>query len=185
MLGVRLADLRPATVVHAATASVGALGRGTRRLLRGDLDPEGDARVGLVVDAPPDEVWAVLSDGDAYGDWVVGAKPVRAVDADWPDVGATLQYTVGIGPLELRDRTAIRGSEPEHLLDLDVTVPGGSVRVLIRLQAQGGGATLVELDEHPSAGLVRYLHTPLGSAAFAARCALMLRRLRDLVEQSR
>lgn len=184
MLGVRLADLRPDTVVHTAVASVGALGRGIRRLLGGDLDPEGDARVDLVVDAPPDEVWAVLSDGDAYGDWVVGAKPVRAVDADWPDVGATLQYSVGVGPLELRDRTTIRRSEPEHLLDLDVAVPGGSIRVLIRLQAQGS-RTLVELDEHPSGGLVKYLHSPVGSAAFAARGALMLRRLRDLVEQPR
>ncbi len=181
---MRLADLHPDTVVHAAVASVSALGRGTRRLLGGDLDAAGDARVDLVVDAPPDEVWAVLSDGDAYGDWVVGAKPVRAVDADWPEVGATLQYTVGLGPLELSDRTTVRRSEPEQLLELDVAVPGGSIRVLIRLQAQGSG-TLVELDEHPARGLVVYAHTPLGSAAFAARGTLMLRRLRDLVEQPR
>jgi uncharacterized protein YndB with AHSA1/START domain len=184
MAGVRLADLHPSTVVHAGVASVGAFSRGTLRLLGGDLDPHGDARVGLLVDAPPDEVWAVLADGEAYGDWVVGAKPVRTVDADWPEVGASLAYSVGVGPVELRDRTTVRRSEPGHLLDLDVSVPGGSVRVVLRLQAQGS-RTLVELDEYPSGGLIGLLHSPVGSAAFAARGALMLRRLRDLVEHSR
>jgi uncharacterized protein YndB with AHSA1/START domain len=181
---VRLADLHPDTVVHAAVASVGAFGRGTRRLFVGDLDPHGDARVRLLVDAPPAQVWEVLADGDAYGDWVVGARPVRQVDADWPAVGASLAYSVGVGPLELRDRTTVRRCEPQHLLDLDVSVPGGSVRVVLRLQAQGS-RTLVELDEHPSGGLLGLLHSPVGSAAFAARGALMLRRLRDLIEHAR
>jgi hypothetical protein len=183
MAGVRLADLHPDTVVHAAVASIGAFGRGMRRLLGGDLDPHGDARVRLVMDALPGEVWEVLADGDAYGDWVVGAKPVRAVDEDWPAVGASLAYSVGVGPLELRDRTTVRRSEPERLLDLDVAGSGGSVRVVLRLQGQGS-RTLVELDEYPSGGVVRLLHSPVGSAAFAARGALMLRRLRDLVEHS-
>lgn len=121
----------------------------------------------------------MLSDAPRYGDWVVGVKPVRAVDTGWPRPGASLHYAIGAGPVQVHDRTTVRSSCPEQMLDLDIDGPLGSVRVLIRLQ-QEGARTLVTLDEHPAGGLLRLLHTPMGSAAFAARGVLMLHRLRAL-----
>ena len=183
IVAMRLTDVRPVTVAHATVASVGALALGTLRVLGGDHDPRGDARVVLSVDASPAQVWAALSDGEAYGDWVIGAKPVRGVDPDWPAAGAALYYAVGIGPLEIRDRTTVHSSESERLLDLDVTGPMGVLRVLVRLEPEATGRTLVHLDEHPHDGAARLLHTPVASAVFAARGAFLLHRLRALVEE--
>jgi hypothetical protein len=176
---VRVTDLQPDTLVHVGLASATALTRGSRRLLGGRLDPCGVARVHLWFDAAPERVWPVLVDGSRYGEWVVGVKPVRAVDTGWPRPGASLHYAIGAGPVQVQDRTTVRHSCPEQMLDLDIGGPLGSVRVLIRLQ-QSGGRTLVTLDEYPDGGLLRLLHTPVGSAAFAARGVLMLHRLRAL-----
>ena len=48
-----------------------------------------------VVQAPPEKVWEVLSDGWLYPLWVVGASRMRAVDEHWPALGARLHHSVG------------------------------------------------------------------------------------------
>ena len=50
------------------------------------------AIVEKVIDAPPEQVWAVLADGWTYSDWVVGTVHVRDVDDDWPRVGSELHH---------------------------------------------------------------------------------------------
>jgi len=169
-------------LMQVGAASVLALARGSRRLLDGDLDPAGDARVSLPVAAPPERVWAVLADGATYGDWVVAANPVRAVDPEWPDVGASLAYSIGIRPLDLQGTTWVLHSDPPRLLELEIDLgTAGSVRVEIGLQAVGTG-TRLSLDEHAERGPARWMHNPAASAAYAARAVLMLRRLRALAE---
>lgn len=175
---------QPDALMHAAAAAALAAGRGVRRVVRREAVTEGaDARVSLLVDATPARLWEVLADGHRYADWVLGAKRVRAVDPDWPAVGASLHYTAGVGPLEQHDRTTVRTCRPEHLLELEVQAGlAGTARVFLRLQPEGA-RTRVVIDEHPWRGLARTLHTPLSSAAFAARNAVQVRRLRDLAER--
>ena len=50
-----------------------------------------------VMQAPPDQVWAVLADGWLYPLWVVGASRMRDVDDHWPAPGARLHHSVGAG----------------------------------------------------------------------------------------
>jgi uncharacterized protein YndB with AHSA1/START domain len=61
----------------------------------------------ITIAAPPDEVFAVLLDGYAYADWVVGARRVRGVDPTWPAVGARFHHALGVGPAELKDSSEI------------------------------------------------------------------------------
>ena len=40
------------------------------------------------VEATPQQVWDVLSDGWLFPLWVVGASRMREVDDHWPEVGS-------------------------------------------------------------------------------------------------
>ncbi len=60
-----------------------------------------------LMDATPEQVWKVLSDGWLYPLWVVGATRMRDVDEGWPAVGTRLHHSVGSWPLMLDDTTEV------------------------------------------------------------------------------
>jgi uncharacterized protein YndB with AHSA1/START domain len=39
----------------------------------------------IPIAAPPEAVFEVLDDAEAYPRWVVGARRMRRVDPDWPE----------------------------------------------------------------------------------------------------
>lgn len=47
------------------------------------------------INATPQDVFAVIADGWAYGNWVVGTSHMRAVETDWPAAGSRLFHSVG------------------------------------------------------------------------------------------
>lgn len=65
-----------------------------------------------LVKRAPEELWAVLADRSRYEDWVVGTARTRPEDGNWPEVGATLAYTVRVGPWEVGGHTVVRRSDP-------------------------------------------------------------------------
>ena len=66
----------------------------------------------IEVEATPAEVWGVLSDPQAYGEWVVGTQRIRGADDGFPDPGARLYHSVGAGRLSLSDTTSVVEAEP-------------------------------------------------------------------------
>jgi len=42
---------------------------------------------------PPADVFSVLSDPAAYGDWVVGSRRIRGADAGFPAVGTKTRHS--------------------------------------------------------------------------------------------
>jgi uncharacterized protein YndB with AHSA1/START domain len=136
----------------------------------------------ITIAAPPDAVFAVLLDAYAYADWVVGARRVRAVDPEWPAVGARFHHALGLGPLELKDSSKILEVDRPHHLALEVRFrPFGLGRVDLALEAvRGGRATLVTMDEVAGVnGQMRSIERLL----IALRNWWSLRRLRRLVVQ--
>lgn len=134
-----------------------------------------------LVDAPAPEAWAVLADGYAYADWVVGTTAIRAADQDWPAVGSSIYFTVGERPLRLDDRTTVRAVEAERRLELEAHAAWlGSVRVVIELTPWGSG-TLVTIDEHPLRGPYLLLDNPIANLGLSLRNRLMLRNLAQVV----
>src|SRR3979409_1376862 len=92
----------------------------------------GVARTEYVINATPDRVYAVLSDGWTYSDWVVGTAHIRDVDAGWPAHGTSLHHKVGPWPLSIRDSSHVLDSEPDRMLHLRVRVwPFGEAQVRI------------------------------------------------------
>lgn len=133
--------------------------------------------------ASPAQVWAVLSDGYRYAEWVQGTKEVRSVDPGWPAEGAAFHYTVGIAFFTHKDQTTVLRSETERELELEVHAwPLGTARVGISIQPWGDDGSIVTLDEHPLRGAAGLLHNPLSQIGFLARTRLMIDDLLKLAE---
>jgi uncharacterized protein YndB with AHSA1/START domain len=139
-------------------------------------------RDSITIAAPPDRVFEVLSDPDAYGEWVVGAG-VLGGDARWPKPGTSLRYEMSLGPLRVRDRTLVVEADPPRRLELRALLrPLPPAAITIELEPQGPRATRVTLDERPANRLAEVALGPVGWAATSLRNRWSLRRLARLVE---
>ncbi|MET9628380.1 SRPBCC family protein [Lentzea sp. NPDC006480] len=119
------------------------------------------AEVSLNVEAPIDDVWAVLADGWSYAGWVVGASHIRDVDSGWPKPGTRIHHSVGLWPLVVQDTTEVVRCEPPLLLELDARLwPVGAARITFTLHARSQSLTEVRMAEQvvrgPSAFLPKF-----------------------------
>jgi uncharacterized protein YndB with AHSA1/START domain len=103
------------------------------------------------IKASPSQVFAVLANGWAYSNWVVGTSHMRAVDANWPAPGSALYHAAGLWPLVVRDKSVVEAVEPDRSMTLTAKGrPLGEARVMIELESDGDG-TLVTMHETPMA----------------------------------
>jgi uncharacterized protein YndB with AHSA1/START domain len=134
------------------------------------------------VAAPPEAVFAVLSDPRSFARWVVGSREIRAADPGWPAPGTTFDHAVGAGPFLLSDSTTVQTSEPPHLLRMLVRArPLTQAVVTLQIQPEAGGSRIV-MDEHAADRRSLILFNPLGEPLVRVRNAESLRRLRRLAE---
>jgi uncharacterized protein YndB with AHSA1/START domain len=132
--------------------------------------------------ASPDEVFAVLSNGWYYSNWVVGTSHMRAVEADWPAPGARLFHASGIWPAALRDETQVEQVSPgERLVLIARGRPFGEARVEVIVAPEDGG-TRVTLNETPIKGPGAWLHNPVSEAVLQRRNVESLARLAAIAE---
>ena len=142
------------------------------------------ARVTTEVAAPAEAVWATLSDGWTYSAWVVGTVKIRAVDPQWPAVGAKLHHAFGAWPLMIQDETEVLEQEAGRRLLMQARGwPMGEATVELTLHP-AGDHTLVEMFEEPTAGPGAWLNNPVVDAVGKKRLEETLDRLRRLVEGS-
>ena len=136
----------------------------------------------ISIEAPPEDVFAVLADPERYVDWVVGTTDTDTVDPAWPAPGAKLRYHVGAGPLRFSDVTEVIEVQPPRRVLLHARMrPFGITEIELLLTPQGDGTQLV-MREEPASGLVRATHTRLTDAVLARRNVAALERLRRIVE---
>ncbi|MFI7382850.1 SRPBCC family protein [Streptomyces sp. NPDC049813] len=141
------------------------------------------ARRHRMVKASPAAVWAVLSDGSRYADWVVGTASSRPVSGEWPKVGAAIEYEVQLGPVHLTNETVVRHCEEGTLLELEAKAgPLGTARISLRLRPWGDHC-LVMVDEHPLHGAAGTLHNFGVEAVIQLRHRAMLARLARVCEE--
>jgi hypothetical protein len=136
-----------------------------------------------VMQAAPDQVWAVLADGWLYPLWVVGATRMRDVDDHWPAPGARLHHSVGSWPLILDDITEVVESTPGLRLAMKAHAwPAGRADVTITLQPQGADTEVV-MEEQASAGPGALVPQVLQDPLLDRRNTESLRRLAFLAER--
>ncbi|AXK36969.1 SRPBCC family protein [Streptomyces armeniacus] len=135
------------------------------------------ARNRRLVLSPPSEVWALLSDGYRYGEWVTGTQRILAADPHWPAVGARLRVRVGVGGVSLDDTCVVRICEPERRLELEAKAdPFGAARIAINL-IPWGEHTLLVLDWHALRGPGTRMHGLPVDYLVAVRNGMMLTKL--------
>ena len=62
-----------------------------------------------LIHQPPSVLWSVLEQPEQYGKWVVGTHDSRLLAGQWPEVGSAIEYTLRLGPKDVRGRTTVRG----------------------------------------------------------------------------
>ena len=130
----------------------------------------------------PERVFAVLSDPDAYGDWVVGSDMIRDADPHWPAVGSRFHHRVGAGPIKIKDHTEVLELDPTGMLVLRARArPMGTARVTMKWVARGSG-THVTMREIAGDPLSRLAINPLTDWLVDRRNRLALRRFKRIAE---
>jgi hypothetical protein len=136
-----------------------------------------------LMQAPPVQVWDVLSDGWLYPVWVVGASRMREVDDDWPAVGSKLYHSVGIWPLLIDDNTEVTEATPLQSLSMRARGwPIGEAQVDIRLTPVGAGTEVV-IHEEPVSGPGALMPPPVRGLSLRWRNDETLRRLAYIAER--
>ena len=142
------------------------------------------AFVARTINRPIKDVFATLIEPRTYPHWLVGAKEIRSVDADWPRPGSAFHHRVGLaGPLTVADMTKVIDIDEPKLLSLEVRgrpIGRGCATFSLRESGADGGATVVELDEVPIGRLAPL--RPLVDPLTARRNERSLDRLADLLE---
>lgn len=135
------------------------------------------ARTERVIATTPERIFAVLSDADSYGDWVVGSDTIRDADPGWPAVGTRFHHRVGWGPLKIDDHTEVVDADPPHCLQLRAKArPLGTASVTLRLAPERDG-TRVTMIEDAGDKLTMLVFNPLTHLIVRGRNAESLRRL--------
>jgi len=130
----------------------------------------------------PEDVFRVLSDGWLYPGWVVGASRMRAVAAEGPATGATLQHSFGVWPILTNDETVIEHIDPPRQCVLRAKGwPIGVARVVIDVKPHPDGS-LVRIQEEAIAGPGRLVPRMVMDALLHWRNAETLHRLAFLAE---
>ena len=146
-------------------------------------EPPSRAHCQMVVAATPHQVFAALSDGSRYAEWVVGATEIEAEDDRFPAQGTEITPRVGVDPVSTDGTTEVTGVDEDHRLELLAHVePLGRARITFELQPVLDG-TLVVMEEEAIDDDVRGALGRRATRAVRARNAETLWRLKLLVER--
>lgn len=137
------------------------------------------------MDAPPERVFAAMTDAWLFPVWVVGATHIRDVDEDWPAVGARLHHQIGAWPFAVSNSTAILEHDAPNRLVLQARIwPFGEARVELAVRQEGSGSS-VRMAEAVARGIVAVLDNPLQRKLLTARNRESLDRLAAIAENRR
>jgi NAD(P)-dependent dehydrogenase (short-subunit alcohol dehydrogenase family)/uncharacterized protein YndB with AHSA1/START domain len=134
--------------------------------------------------ATPERVFAVLSAGERYPDWVVGASHAIHVDEDFPAPGTRFRHRVGIGPLKTADYTEVTELDPPRRIVLKAKArPLGTATIELTVRERPGGAE-VRMVEMPGDRLTALLGSnPVADTVLRVRNSEALTRLKRMVEE--
>lgn len=112
----------------------------------------------IVVDVPPEDLWAVLTDDEAWPEWF--GSPLTEVErtSDEPGIGATRRVTLGRGPVAAEIDEEFHLWEPPHRWGFTALTGPGIFRSLVErctIHVEGPGRTRITykmaIEAHPLA----------------------------------
>lgn len=139
--------------------------------------------LGVVVDAPPEALWAAVTDWERQAEWMLGTQ-VRVVGGSAEGVGARLEAFTGVGRAGFVDTMVVTEWDPPRratVLHTGRVVRGTGLFEVFALP--GGRSRFVwSEDLELPLGLVGRLGFPLVRPAFLAGVRASLARLAAAVE---
>ena len=72
-----------------------------------------------VAQAPPEVVWALITDWERQDDWMLEASDFTVTSEQREGVGVEAEATIRIGGIKTRDRVRVSGWEPNRRLAID------------------------------------------------------------------
>ena len=76
-------------------------------------------RVGITIDAPPDDTWRIVEPIEHHVDWMADADTIRFTGKQTRGVGTTFDCLTRVGPLRLTDRMTITEWEPGRMMGIE------------------------------------------------------------------
>ncbi|MGE0507073.1 MAG: SDR family NAD(P)-dependent oxidoreductase, partial [Solirubrobacterales bacterium] len=141
------------------------------------------ARNRIHIAAPPERVFAALSDPQRYPDWVVGSAAIERQDPDFPAPGTRFHHRVGMRPLALADYTEAVAVEPPRRLALKAKArPLGTADITLELTARAGGTEVLMVEEPGDRLSALLAGNRVADLALRLRNAEALSRLKRSVE---
>jgi hypothetical protein len=145
-----------------------------------------NVQVSVMIDAPPDAVWAVLEDVAGHVRWMHDAHEIRFLGPQRAGVGTTFACETRVGPLRTTDVMEITEWRPRRAMAVRHSgIVTGTGR--FRLRRARGGRT--RLAWHERLVFPWRLGGPIGAAVarpvLAAVWRRNLRNLRAIVEAPR
>jgi uncharacterized protein YndB with AHSA1/START domain len=139
----------------------------------------------IVIDASPTKVFEILTDVEAYPDWVVGAKAIRGRNRTWPRKGSRFFHKIGGPGVTIKDSTEVLEIDPPVRLKLEVRFRHLGVGVVdMHLSPLANGAkTLVTMSEEMIGGPLDHLPARLIDPVLQARNRVSLGRLGRLATE--
>ena len=160
---------------------------GASPLSDGPLPHDAEVVVDVLVDAPPEAVWAAITDWDRQSEWMLGTT-VRATgrggDGHGHGVGAGLEAFTGIGRMGFLDTMVITLWEPPHrceVLHTGRVVRGTGVFEVLALPGERSRLVWSEQLVLPLGRLGR-AGFPVVAPALKAGVAASLKKLAQAVE---
>lgn len=138
-------------------------------------------RVRTTIDAPPEVVWADLSDIASHVEWMTDAVAIRFLSAQTTGTGTRFECDTKVGPLRLTDLMEVTEWSPGQAMGVDhVGLVTGSGR--FTLKKLRGGRTRFQWREQLRFPL--WMGGPLGALAAKPVLSWVWRRnLRSLSQR--
>jgi uncharacterized protein YndB with AHSA1/START domain len=129
------------------------------------------ATVGIDIDAPPERVWAALTDPREIEQYMFGSQ----VESEWT-AGASIVWTGEYGGKTYEDKGVILAIEPVSLLEMTHSSGGDEHTLTYRLKPRGAGTHLsLSQDNNASQDEADHSHKTWQA---------MLSQLKSVVESS-
>ena len=142
------------------------------------------ARNRIHIDAPPERVFAVLSEPTRYAEWVVGSATIDRHDPEFPAPGARFHHKVGLRPLALADHTEVVAAEPPHRLELKAKArPLGTADITLEMSPRAGGTEVLMVEQPGDRLTALVAGNRVADLALRLRNAEALSRLKRAVEE--
>jgi hypothetical protein len=134
-------------------------------------------------DIKPDAIWKVIANAQSYKDWVVGAKEVRDVTGNWPEVGSEIHHTVGVDDVGNKDVTVVLEAEENRHIKLKAHFrPLGVAEVTIDLIETATGTEIV-MEEVMVDGAASHIPQVVNDVGLHPRNVKTLDLLAELAHQ--